>query len=140
MKVCIEKQMIDYETYKELRASVGWENFCRQQAEEALSKSAVAQVAKVDGKTVGMARAVGDSMFYIIVDVVVRPEYQHFGIGTQLVKGLLSWIEEGMLPGSRVSVQLLAEKGKEGFYEKMGFKLVPHEFCGPALRKVMYKK
>jgi hypothetical protein len=45
-----------------------------------------------------------------------------------------------MCEGSRVSVQLLAEVGKEQFYIKQGFKLVPHEYCGPALRKILYKK
>jgi len=45
-----------------------------------------------------------------------------------------------MSNGSRVSVQLLAEVGKEQFYIKQGFKLVPHEYCGPALRKIIYKK
>ena len=45
-----------------------------------------------------------------------------------------------MCEGSRISVQLLAEVGKEHFYIKQGFKLVPHEYCGPALRKIIYKK
>ena len=40
--------------------------------------------------------------------------------------------------GSRVSIQLLAAKGKEEFYGKHGFKLLPHEHCGPALRKIIY--
>ncbi|MCJ7965622.1 MAG: hypothetical protein UDT09_07835 [Eubacterium sp.] len=45
-----------------------------------------------------------------------------------------------MSNGSRVSVQLLSEIGKEQFYVKQGFKIVPHEYCGPALRKIIYKK
>lgn len=40
--------------------------------------------------------------------------------------------------GGRVSIQLIAEKGKEGFYEKMGFKKIPHENCGSGMRKVIY--
>lgn len=28
-------------------------------------------------------------------------------------------------------------KGKESFYEKLGFKFIPHEFCGSAMRKVI---
>lgn len=27
------------------------------------------------------------------------------------------------------SDKLIAEKGKESFYEKLGFKFIPHEFC-----------
>lgn len=45
-----------------------------------------------------------------------------------------------MSNGSRVSAQLLSEIGKEQFYVKQGFKIVPHEYCGPALRKIIYKK
>lgn len=45
-----------------------------------------------------------------------------------------------MCVGSRVSVQLISEPDKEQFYIKQGFKLIPHEYCGPALRKVIYKK
>ena len=41
--------------------------------------------------------------------------------------------------GGRSSIQLIAEKGKESFYEKLGFKFIPHEFCGSAMRKVIRK-
>lgn len=82
-------------------------------------------------------------MAYIspIVDIVVRPEYQgqenRNGI---IINSILNYIERNMYDGSRVSVQLLAEAGKEQFYIKQGFKLVPHQYCGPALRKIIYKK
>lgn len=39
----------------------------------------------------------------------------------------------------RESVQLIAEKGKEPFYECLGFKTIPHEFCGSGMRRVIYK-
>ena len=41
--------------------------------------------------------------------------------------------------GGRSSIQLIAEKGKETFYEKMGFKMIPHEFCGSGMRRVIHK-
>ena len=44
-----------------------------------------------------------------------------------------------MSNGSRVSVQLLSEIRKGTVYVKQGFKIVPHEYCGPALRKIIYK-
>lgn len=46
------------------------------------------------------------------------------------------WLEWG----DRSSIQLIAEKGKEGFYEKLGFHYIPHEFCGSAMRKVIRKQ
>lgn len=39
----------------------------------------------------------------------------------------------------RANIQLIADKGKESFYEKMGFKKIPHENCGSGMRKVIYK-
>ena len=90
---------------------------------------------------VAMARMNGDmGLNYYIKDVVVRPEYQCRKIGTTIMNSILEYIEKNMCEGSRVSVQLLAEVGKEQFYIKQGFKLVPHEYCGPALRKIIYKK
>ena len=32
------------------------------------------------------------------------------------------------------------EKGKETFYQKMGFKLIPHDYCGSCMRKVFINK
>ena len=71
---------------------------------------------------------------------MVRPENQGKKIGTAIINSILNYIERNMYDGSRVSVQLLAEAGKEQFYIKQGFKLVPHQYCGPSLRKIIYKK
>ena len=43
---------------------------------------------------------------------------------------LLKYVEKKTPTGGRSSVQLVAEKGKEPFYEKLGFKTIPNEFCG----------
>lgn len=45
------------------------------------------------------------------------------------------WLEWG----DRSSIQLIAEKEKEGLSEKLGFHNIPHEFCGSAMRKVIRK-
>lgn len=60
---------------------------------------------------------------FTIVDIVVRPEYQGRKIGTTIMNSILEYIEKNMCDGSRVSVQLLAEVGKEQFYIKQGFNL-----------------
>ena len=41
-------------------------------------------------------------------------------------------------PGGRTSVQLIAAEGKEGFYEKLGFRKMPGGRCGFALRRVLH--
>ena len=140
MKYTIKENQLNYETYYTLRGSVGWNNWSKEQAEKALENSYYSIVIFYNDNAIGMGRVVGDGIYFTIVDVVVRPEYQGRKIGTTIMNSILEYIEKNMCEGSRVSVQLLAEVGKEQFYIKQGFKLVPHEYCGPALRKIIYKK
>lgn len=140
MKYTIKENQLNYETYYTLRESVGWNNWSKEQAEKALENSYYSIVIFYNDNAIGMGRVVGDGIYFTIVDVVVRPEYQGRKIGTTIMNSILEYIEKNMCKGSRVSVQLLAEVGKEQFYIKQGFKLVPHEYCGPALRKIIYKK
>ncbi len=140
MKYTIKENQLNYETYYTLRASVGWNNWSKEQAEKALENSYYSIVIFYNDNAIGMGRVVGDGIYFTIVDIVVRPEYQCRKIGTTIMNSILEYIEKNMCEGSRVSVQLLAEVGKEQFYIKQGFKLVPHEYCGPALRKIIYKK
>lgn len=140
MKYTIKENQLNYETYYTLRKSVGWNNWSKEQAEKALENSYYSIVIFYNDNAIGMGRVVGDGIYFTIVDIVVRPEYQGRKIGTTIMDSILEYIEKNMCEGSRVSVQLLAEVGKEQFYIKQGFKLVPHEYCGPALRKIIYKK
>ena len=140
MKYTIKENQLNYETYYTLRESVGWNNWSKEQAEKALENSYYSIVIFYNDNAIGMGRVVGDGIYFTIVDIVVRPEYQCRKIGTTIMNSILEYIEKNMCEGSRVSVQLLAEVGKEQFYIKQGFKLIPHEYCGPALRRVIYKK
>ena len=140
MKYTIKENQLNYETYYTLRKSVGWNNWSKEQAEKALENSYYSIVIFYNDNAIGMGRVVGDGIYFTIVDIVVRPEYQGRKIGTTIMNSILEYIEKNMCEGTRVSVQLLAEVGKEQFYIKQGFKLVPHEYCGPALRKIIYKK
>lgn len=52
---------------------------------------------------------------------------------------MIEYVEKQTPEGGRSSVTLLSINGKEEFYIKKGFKLLPHEFCGPGMRKVIRK-
>lgn len=69
---------------------------------------------------------------------MVRPEYQGKKIGSYIINRLVELIHKSAPEGARLSIQLIAAEGKEGVYVKQGFKILPHEYCGPALRKVIY--
>ena len=125
--------------YIALRESVGWNNFSEEQILKSIQNSIFDIVAAEHGQTVAMGRLIGDGMYYLIADIIVRPEYQGKGIGSGIVDRLLAYVEANTPTGGRASVQLIAEKGKEDFYIKKGFKRIPHEFCGSGMRKVIKK-
>ena len=136
IKYCEERP--DLETYYELRATVDFKNFCPEQSQKALDKRDHFVIAKDGEKAVGMGSVVGDGMYCTIVDVTVRPEYQGQHIGANIVNKLVELILRDAPEGARLSIQLIAAKGKEGFYKKLGFEALPCEQTGPALRKLIY--
>lgn len=135
----IKENELDCDTYERLRKAVGWNVLGRKQNEAAIANSFYSVVVHCNDIAVGMGRVVGDGTYFMIVDVVVDPEFQGNGIGASIIEKILEYIETNLPKGGRASIQLISEVGKEGFYLKEGFKLIPHEFCGPALRKVMHK-
>ena len=158
----IENQLT-YEDYCALRTSVEWLNFSEEQTRKALCSSLYTITVREDSEEdmtgelstevsdepttaasgsapiIAMGRLVGDGLYYLIVDVVVCPEYQGHGIGSCIMDKLLAYVETETPEGGRSSVQLIAEKGKEDFYLKKGFKLIPHDYCGSGMRKVIRK-
>ncbi len=130
---------LSYDDYYRLRESVAWLNFSREQTEKALNNSLYTVVAEDDGKVVGMGRMTGDGLYYLIVDIVVQPDHQKKGIGSAIIDMMIDYVDRETPIGGRSSVQLTAEKGKETFYEKKGFKLIPHEHCGSGMRKITRK-
>lgn len=134
-----KENVLSYENYHRLRASVGWTNFSMTQAQTALSNSLYTIIAVENNETVAMGRLIGDGQYYMIVDVIVHPDFQKQKIGSSILNMLLKYVDNHTPSGGRSSIQLIAEKGKEAFYETFGFKRIPHEFCGSGMRKVIYR-
>lgn len=134
-----EENVLCHDDYCRLRNSVGWLNFSKEQAERAIDRCLYSVVAKKDDQVVGMGRLIGDGMYYMIADLVVLPDFQKKGIGSKIMDMLVGYVDKETPVGGRSSIQLIAEKGKELFYESKGFKIIPHEFCGCGMRKVIRK-
>ena len=88
--------MIDYqvverkptaEELSELRQSVGWISRDLEAYEKGLQNSLYGVCVLLKEKVIGTARVVGDgrTCFYI-QDVIVKPEYQRMGIGSEMMK------------------------------------------------------
>lgn len=134
-----KENALHYEDYCKLRESVEWLPYLKEQAQKALDNSIYTVTAVADNHTIGMGRLIGDGVYYLIADIVVHPDYQKQGVGNKIVNMIIEYVENATPIGGRSSIQLIAVKGKEAFYEKMGFKIIPHEFCGSGMRKVIHK-
>ncbi len=88
----------DYGPYREeeilpLYAAVGWTNYTRDPAmlRAAFARSLCVIGAYEGDKLVGLLRAVGDGCSVVLVqDLLVWPQYQRRGVGTALMKAILS--------------------------------------------------
>lgn len=90
---------------------------------EIAMKNTIFRVSVYDkNRIVAMARMIGDmGLNYYIKDVVVRPEYQHKGIGKMMMHELMQFIQQNGLSGTNIFVELCAMPDKIPFYEKLGF-------------------
>lgn len=134
-----QENVLCYEDYCRLRESVGWTNFSKEQTQAALSNSLYTVAVFENSQAAGMGRLIGDGMYLVIADIVVNPVYQGKGIGSKIVSMLIEYTTKELPDGGRTSIQLISEKGKEPFYEKLGFKRIPNDFCGSGMKMVIRK-
>ena len=124
------EDIITPEEYNQLRNSVGWDSKDINVIEKALKNSAIIKKVMIDNETIGMARTIGDGLYYLVVDVVVNKDYQGKGIGKILIEEIVKDIYNKMKEGQKVSINLMSMQGKEEFYEKCGFRKVPFDYTG----------
>lgn len=135
----IENNIIAKE-YNELRNSVGWNSKEESLISEAIKNRTIVKKIIVNDKTVGMARAIGDGLYYLIVDVVVDKEYQGNGIGKILIEEIVKDVYNKTKEGQKASINLISMQGKEAFYEKCGFRKIPFDFTGYGMIRIIEKQ
>lgn len=120
--------------YNRLTDSVGWGTRDEEIVQEALENTLYSLCVYDDDKLIGYGRIIGDkTIFLYIQDVVVIPEYQGKKIGIGIMKELLKKVEEYKKINPNIRTYLGASKGKEGFYEKLGFVSRPNEELGAGM-------
>ena len=122
------KHSIPATEYNNLRVGAGWRSLSLEQAEEGLRNSAFLISAWDEDKPISIARVISDRGYiYLIVDVIVAPEYQGQGIGRHMVEEIDAWLSQEKVGKPTMMVYLMAAEGKEEFYEKFGFRRRPGE-------------
>lgn len=124
------------EDFVRLRVEAGFMKTPQEQAERAVRNSLFCVAAVYEGETIGMGRLVGDgAMYWYLQEIIVHPRYQRSGIGTAIVNRLIAFVQENGLPGCKMTIGLVAARGKEPFYEKLGFVRIPDGISGSGMKK-----
>ena len=120
--------------YQALRHAVGWPKIEEKMAEIGLKNSQYIIFAIYNGKTIGMARVIGDGGYYMtVVDVIVLPEYQGKGIGKTMMQKVMEYSQSCVSGKQIANVALFSAKGREPFYEQHGFVARPDENFGAGM-------
>jgi len=123
----------DPETFGALFETTGWNDSYRATVSDlglALDRSWKVISAYEGNELVGVGRVVSDgSLHAMIYDLIVRPSHQGQGIGSAILKKLVSACRtEGIR-----DIQLFSASGKAGFYERHGFRPRPADAPGMEL-------
>lgn len=114
--------------------STGWNEKYRLTSDElqkALQVSWYVLAAYEDEQLVGFGRLVSDGILHaMIYELIVLPEYQRHGIGSEILKKL---VDKCLAAGVR-DIQLFSASGKREFYEKRGF--IPRPVDAPGMQYI----
>ncbi|MDE7211312.1 MAG: GNAT family N-acetyltransferase [Lachnospiraceae bacterium] len=135
-RYCIEKNALTPEIYESLRAKVSLQHYGEEDVKEALAHTLFSVVVKEGQVPVGIGRIVGDGrIVFFIKDVVVEPSRQNCGIGRMIMEELMLYIKQHGCRNAYAG--LMALTGKEGFYEKFGFRVRPYDGQGSGMTQLV---
>ncbi len=130
----LHENQLTPEQFSSLQEAVGFGKPNLKQIELALKNSCYCLSAELDGQIVGMGRLVGDgARIFYLQDVFIMPSYQGIGVGTAIVSKLMYYIKNTCMEGTTVTIGLMAAVGKEGFYEKLGYRIRPNDKEGSGM-------
>ena len=123
--VTLVSNNVGVDTYLELRKAVNFKPLSRTQAKKALD---------------GMGRLVGDgAVICYIQDLMIHPDYQHYGIGSAIIEDLIEYVENLCEEGTEIMLDLMCAIGREPFYHKHEFISRPTDKLGPGMIRYIRK-
>ena len=127
--LCGEIKLVDNilqaEDFIRLRVEAGFAEVPVDHARKALQNGLINVSAIYNGELVGMGRLVGDgAMYWYLQEIIVLPQFQRKGIGTMIVDHLVDYAKANSVTGKFTTIGGVSAKGKEPFYEKMGFEII----------------
>ena len=107
---------VDWKTVAGTLKSVGMAHHQPERHQRAFEASHTTVFIYHADQLIGFGRAISDGVYQAAVyDCAVLPEFQGRGIGAMIMREILN-----ALPGCNII--LYASPGKEGFYQKLGFR------------------
>ena len=130
-KICGEIRLVDNilqaEDFVRLRIEAGFAEVPVEHARKALQNGLINVSAIYQGELVGMGRLVGDgAMYWYLQEIIILPKFQRKGIGTMIVNHLVDYAKANSVTGKFTTIGGVSAKGKEPFYEKLGFEIIPN--------------
>ena len=127
--ICEEIRLIDNilqaEDFIRLRIQAGFAEISVEHARRALQNGLINVSVIYNGQLVGMGRLVGDgAMYWYLQEIIILSPFQRKGIGTMIVNHLVDYARENSATGEFTTIGGVSAKGKEPFYEKIGFEVI----------------
>lgn len=107
------------EDYRCLRAIAGLSPRSEAAARAGLPATVVGVVVRRAGQAIAMGRAVGDGLFYQIVDIAVDPTHQGRGLGKAILAALMRELER--IAPAEAYISLIADGDAYRLYARYGF-------------------
>lgn len=128
------------EEYIEFRQFLGWGEVSAEAVRKTLNATTFCLCLRDDeDDLVGLIRVMGDGVLYLfIADVMVHPDYTGYGLGDELMREAMQYIERSVDP--RATVTLIPLAGRERFYERFGFERCPNEVFGQGMAFMKHLK
>ncbi len=128
-KIKIVENSPKAEDYLHLRESLSWNTYSLSDTKIALSNNLYSVSIYYEYEIIGMGRVVGDGrLCFYIQDIMVKPDYQHKGIGTLILNNIIEYLKNTATKEAYIG--LMSKKGKEEFYENFGFIKRPNDIMG----------